>query len=86
MPAILALIPVRYWIYGAAAIAIVLGLVAVRAHYVNQGWDKALEAVKAQDTNAKEAASKAQLTVDRCYAAGGVWSTISGNCTLGAKP
>ena len=86
MPAFLALIPLRYWLYGAAALAIVLGLVAVRQHYINAGWDKALEAVKTQDATAKDAASKAQLTVDRCYVANGAWSTITGKCTLEAKP
>lgn len=87
MPAFLALIPIRYWIYGAAAVAVVLGLVALRQHYVNAGWDSALDAVKQQNAVAAEAASKAQMTVDRCYAQGGMWSTISGKCTLeGAKP
>lgn len=87
MPAFLALIPIRWWIYGAAALAVIAGLVALRQHYVNAGWDHALEAVKQQNATAKDAASKAQLTVDRCYEAGGLWSTITGKCSLeGAKP
>jgi hypothetical protein len=85
MPAFLAFIPLRYWLYGAAALAIIVGAIGLRAHFVNQGWDRALEAVKTQDATAKAAASTAQSKVDRCYEAGNAWSTISGTCTE-AKP
>lgn len=86
MPAFLALVPLRYWIYLASVVALCAGLLALRQHYVNAGWDRALETVKAQDATAKEAASRAQGSVDRCYDTGGTWSVITGNCTLEAKP
>jgi hypothetical protein len=87
MPAFLALIPLKYWLYGAAAAAVIVGALTYRSHLIDQGWDRALEAVKVQDTTAKDAASKAQSTVDGCYASGGVWSVITGKCTLEtAKP
>jgi hypothetical protein len=84
--AALGISPFRMFAYAGIALAIFVGAVSLRQHYVNAGWDSALEAVKKQDATAKEAASKAQRTVDGCYAAGGTWSVITGNCTLEAKP
>jgi hypothetical protein len=86
MPAFLALIPLKYWLYGAAALAVIVGALTYRSHLIDQGWDRALEAVKTQDATAKDAASRAQSTVDGCYASGGVWSVILGKCTLETAP
>lgn len=85
MIALLALIPGRAWLYAGIVVAVVAAGIIVRQHYINAGWDSALESVKKQDGTAREAASKAQMDVDRCYDAGGVWSTITGSCTVGAK-
>jgi hypothetical protein len=84
--AALGISPFRLLAYAGIAIAVIAGAVSLRQHYVNAGWDSALEAVKAQDATAKEAASKVQRTVDECYGAGGTWSVITGSCTLEAKP
>jgi hypothetical protein len=84
--AALGISPFRLFAYAGIAIAVFTGAVALRQHYVNAGWDSALEAVKKQDATAKEAASKAQRTVDGCYDAGGTWSVITGSCALEAKP
>lgn len=80
MPAFLALIPLRYWLYLVAALAIISGAVALRAHYVSVGWDGALEAVKKQDGRAIDAADAAQKTADDCYAVNGTWSVVTGAC------
>jgi hypothetical protein len=84
--AALGISPFRLFAYAGIAFAVITGAVALRQHYVNTGWDSALEAVKAQDATAKEAAQKVQRTVDDCYAANGTWSVITGSCTLEAKP
>jgi hypothetical protein len=84
--AALGISPFRLFAYAGIAAAILVGAAALRQHYVNRGWDQALEAVKAQDATAKEAASKAQRSVDACYEANGTWSVITGSCTLEAKP
>lgn len=76
----------RLAIYAGLFSAVLAGALAIRQHYVNLGWDKALEGVKAQDATAKEAASKVQRTVDECYTANGTWSVITGSCTLEVKP
>jgi hypothetical protein len=87
LAAALGISPLRLLIYAGIAFAVITGAVALRQHYVNAGWDKALEAVKAQDATAKEAAGRAQRTVDDCYDHNGTWSVITGSCTLeGAKP
>jgi hypothetical protein len=83
--AALGISPLRLLIYAGIAVAVITAGVSIRNHYVNVGWDKALEAVKAQDTTAKVAASNAQRTVDDCYNANGTWSVITGSCTLEAK-
>jgi hypothetical protein len=84
--AVLGISPFRLFAYAGIAIAVLVGAVSLRQHFVNRGWDAALEAVKAQDATAKEAAQKVQRTVDDCYAANGNWSVITGSCTLEAKP
>lgn len=84
--AALGISPFRLFAYAGIAIAVMVGAVALRQHYVNAGWDSALEAVKKQDAVAKEAARKVQRTVDECYDANGTWSVITGSCTLEAKP
>lgn len=71
---------------GLALLAFLSAFAVYRQSLLNDGWDRALEAVKTQDTTAKAAASKAQRTVDECYDQGGVWSTISGSCTDEVKP
>jgi hypothetical protein len=85
--AALGISPLRLMIYAGLALAVITAGVTIRNHYVNVGWDTALEAVKKQDTNAKAAASQVQRTVDDCYNENGTWSVITGSCTLeGAKP
>lgn len=79
-------IPIRLLVYLAVAAAVFAAALTIRQHYINAGWDRALETVKAQDAKAKDAADTAQLNVDRCYAANGLWSTITGKCTLEARP
>jgi hypothetical protein len=64
-----------------AALAVLAGIVAVRHHDRQVGWDHALEAVKKQDGRAVDAAHAAQKTADDCYAANGSWSVVTGACT-----
>jgi hypothetical protein len=84
--AALGISPLRLLVYAGIAFAVITAGVTIRNHYVNVGWDTALEAVKKQDTTAKAAASQVQRTVDDCYNANGTWSVITGSCTLEAKP
>lgn len=66
---------------GLAIAALVIGFAVYRQSLINEGWDRALEKVKEQNHEAGEAARKIQRTVDDCYNAGGVWSTITGECS-----
>jgi hypothetical protein len=79
-------LPWRFALYAGVVMAALGAFAAYRQSLVNDGWDRALEAVKVQDGTAKEAASKAQRTVDECYDANGSWSVITGTCTEAVKP
>lgn len=72
---------IRLAIAAAALAAIVLGFMVYRQSLINDGWDRALRKVETQNEQAREAARKAQRGVDACYDAGGMWSTITGECS-----
>lgn len=78
--ALLALIPLKDWLY-AAVIAALLAAGAWEYHRIREaGWDAALEQVKRQDTKASDAAAAAQRTADACYSANGTWNVLTGRC------
>jgi|GEM_PF-2744908 len=67
---------------GIAAIAAVIASFAMyRQSLINEGWDRAIKQVEQQNDAARDAARKVQRGVDDCYDTGGVWSTITGECT-----
>jgi hypothetical protein len=78
---LLGISPIQILIYAGVVLGGLGAFAAYRHSLINQGWDNALEAVKKQDTTAKQAASQAQKTVDDCYDHGGTWSVITGSCT-----
>lgn len=65
---------------GAIALLILGGAAAYRQSLINAGWDRALQKVEKQDGKAIDAARRVQRSVDECYDAGGLWSTITGDC------
>jgi len=67
-----------------AVLAAIVGgtLLGIRQHYVNEGWRKAIVAVKKQDDRAAEAAGKVDETARKCGEDTGFWDVVSQNCKL----
>lgn len=70
-----------------AVIAALVGgtLLGIRQHYVNEGWRKALVAVKKQDDRAARAADQVQETAAKCDESNGFWDVVTQNCKLGEE-
>jgi hypothetical protein len=68
--------------YGAIIVAVIGGGIAIRQHYVNVGWHKAIAAVKKQDDRAVEAADKVNEMAAKCDETNGYWDVITQNCKL----
>lgn len=73
---------VRVILYLLLATTLGAGVLAVRQHYVNLGWHKAISAVKKQDDRAVEAADRVQERAAKCDETNGYWDVITQNCKL----
>ncbi|MBS7703166.1 hypothetical protein [Chelatococcus asaccharovorans] len=66
----------------AGAVLLLLGCLALyRESLLRDGGRRALDQVEMKNAAAKDAAQRAQRGVDDCYDAGGLWSTITGQCS-----
>lgn len=72
---------IRIILIGLAVAAALGAFAAYRQSLINDGWDRALRQVEKQNEGAREAARKAQRSVDECYDSGGLWNTITGECS-----
>jgi hypothetical protein len=72
----------RLAIYAGCIVAVIGAGIAIRQHYVNLGYAKAIAAVKKQDQSAVEAADKVQRRADECI--GESWfDVITQTCKTG---
>jgi hypothetical protein len=70
---------------GAIALAAGVGWVALKAHYTNQGYQRALDDIAADNKEAIDAAHQARERVRNCRASGGVWDAARGICDRGRE-
>ena len=73
-------IPLKFWIGGFAALAILSAVWWYGHRQYNAGWTDALSTVSAQNETARKAAKDAQSDVDACYDNGGSWDVTNGSC------
>ena len=78
--------PLRLILYASLAVAVIVGAVALRQHYVNVGWNKAIVAVKKQDARAVSAAEKVEQKAPTCNETNGYWDVITQACKLEDAP
>lgn len=69
-------------VYGVIAAVIGGALLGIRQHYVNKGWNKAIEAVKKQDDRAVAAADRVMEKTTKCDETSGFWDVITQDCRL----
>ena len=74
--------PLRLFIYAGLFVAVVVGAVAIRQHYVNEGWRKHAAAVEKQDNRAVETNRKVEETAQKCTDTNGFWDVITQDCKL----
>ena len=74
--------PIRLIAYVVLAVAVIIGALTIRQHYINKGYASALAAVKKQDDRAVAAASKVEQKAATCSDANGYWDVITQNCKL----
>ncbi len=67
-------------ITGAIIVGVLVGWLAFKTHYYNQGWAAALHAVAAQDAKAISEAQHARETVKACRDSGRTWDVVNGVC------
>lgn len=79
--AFLGINPLRLIAYAAVVVAITVGAITIRQHYVNLGYSKAIAAVKKQDDRAVAAADRVQQKADECVA-NSWWDVVSQGCKL----
>jgi hypothetical protein len=75
----------RLIIYAVCIVAVVIGALIIRQHYVNLGYTKAIAAVKKQDNRAVAAADKVQQRTAQCDQTSGYWDVITQNCRLASE-
>ena len=78
--AFLRLVPLKVWIGGFAALAILASVWWYGHRQYNAGWHDALASVSAQNETARKAANAAQRDVDACMDAGKDWHVEDGSC------
>lgn len=78
--AVLRFIPLKVWIGGFVALAILSAVWGYGHRQYNAGWTDALTAVSAQNETARKAAKDAQSDVDACMDAGKDWHVEDGSC------
>jgi len=64
---------VQLAIAGAIAAAAGIGFVTLKAHYTNEGYQRAIDGIAADNREAVDAADKARDRVRKCSLSGGVW-------------
>jgi len=74
--------PLRLIIYAVAIVAVIVGGLTIRQHYVNLGYHKAIADVKKQDDRAVAAADKVEAKAAKCDETSGYWDVITQNCRL----
>lgn len=72
--------------YAAIAATVTAGAVAIRHHYVDLGFKKAIEAVKKQDDKAIGAAQAVERKATLCTNDNGYWDVITQACKLDSQP
>lgn len=72
----------RLAVYAALIVAVVIGALTVRQHYINKGYHSAIEAVKKQDDRAVAAATKVEQKAAVCTETNGYWDVITQGCKL----
>ncbi|BEV44430.1 hypothetical protein [Afipia carboxidovorans] len=73
----------RLLLYAGLVLAIIVGALTIREHYINKGYQAALVAVKKQDNIAIDAARKVERKASACTEANGYWDVVSQGCRLG---
>jgi hypothetical protein len=72
----------RLLVYSGIVVALAVGALAIRQHYINKGYHSAIEAVKKQDAKAVAAANKVEEKTAVCTETSGYWDVISQSCKL----
>ncbi len=72
----------RLIMYAGIFFAVLAGAIAIRQHYVDLGYHKAIADVKRQDDRAVDAANKVEQRVAQCS---GYWDVITQACILEEK-
>jgi len=67
---------------GVLVLAVFVGAMAIRQHYINKGYASAIAAVKKQDNIAIDAARKVEKKAAVCTETSGYWDVITQSCKL----
>ena len=81
----LALVPWRWWLYGAIAAAAIGVVVYYHHQWVTDGYNAATKVITDANTASEKKADQGQQTVDGCYADGGDWDRVHGVCIPGSS-
>jgi hypothetical protein len=88
MPIILAICsffgisPLRLIIYASIFVAVVIGALTIRQHYINVGWYKHEAKVAKQDGAAVAASNRVEEKTRICTEKNGFWDVVSQGCKL----
>lgn len=74
--------PLRLAIYAVVFVAVVVGALTIRQHYVNEGWRKHAAAVEKQDNRAIAANREVEKKANECSDTNGFWDVITQGCKL----
>ncbi len=78
--------PLRLIMYSICFIAVLSCGIAIRNHYVNLGYHKAIADVRKQDDRAIDAANKVEEKAAQCDDTSGYWDVITQACKLQDDP
>jgi hypothetical protein len=68
----------RLLVYTGIIVALFVGALAIRQHYINKGYHSAIEAVKKQDAKAVAGANKVEEKTAVCTETSGYWLQVGG--------
>lgn len=74
---------IRLLPYLVIALSVGSGYLWVKQHYETIGYNKAINAIAAQDKEAEDAAKAARDRRHACVDSGWVWSQTTGKCSRG---